>query len=219
MTVSSDSGELVRAAGLARRAAARFIDALCMLALCVLASFVVTLASLPFAIAGAFPMFGEGSDAFVVLVVVSMILLPVGLVYCYEVVSTARRGQTLGKRLMGVCVIRCPDPGSDAVEPPRRDASVKRWALPHGAAAASAVLSVVALFALDEAEWTDREFFLLLSGLGAFVVVAWAVCYVSALWEKERRGWHDRVAGTVVVGATDEVLDQIAAGCEHPGRP
>ena len=210
--MSGGSGELVEVAGLARRAAARFIDVLCMLGLCALAWLATTI---PFAIviiafAEQVDPLGPGGGGITMLWIWSLVGLAVVLVYRYEVVSTARRGQTFGKRYMGICVIHRRDPESGVLEPPRHEASMRRWALPHGVAVAVAILSVVVVVAAEEAEWTDREFFLLFGGLWAFAVAMWAACYLSVLFGLQRRGWHDKVAGTAVICATDEVLKRLS---------
>ena len=197
-------------AGLWSRAAARAIDELCMLGLCALAWLAV---AIPFAIlvvAGQMdPFAGEG--AFAALLAVSIVGLALVLVYRYEVVSTVRSGQTLGKRLSGICVVRSPDLERDIVEPSRPGASMMRWALPH-------VVGLVAAFAGAAAGVGALGDVGLLVGVGTGLAV-WMLVYVSALFGKDRRGWHDKAAGTIVVQATDEVLERLAAHVPSPGEP
>lgn len=204
----------MRPAGVGRRAAARGIDALSTLIL-----FALTLAAVGFVLAlgvfasaagGGDPFGGDDGGGFLLLL---LLWLPSAwmAVYRYEVLSVARRGQTLGKRLMGICVVRYPGPGGIAAEFPERRSSRfwARWALPHlvglVAAFAGAAAGVGALGAVG-----------LLVGVGTGLAV-WMLVYASALWGKDRRGWHDKAAGTMVVRATDEVLERLAAP-EPPAR-
>lgn len=168
-----------------------------MLVLCALVSFALSIALGILTIAGAIDYGDDGYGLFLLLAAMAALLASV-LVYRYEVVTTARSGQTLGKRLMDICVIRL-DPDGVVIEPPERDSSMVRWAIPHGAAVAATILSVVIIFATNIDGLTDREFLLVLALLGAFVAVAWSLCYVSALFDENRRGWHDKAAGTIVV--------------------
>ena len=209
MPVSSDSGETVKVAGLARRVTARAIDALCMLMLCalVLAAVAVVMALGVLAVQYDFLSPDGSGVGFVMLFLLLWAPSTWMVLHLYEVVSTARCGQTFGKRLMGICVIRCLDPGGIVVEAARRDASTRRWAIPHGAAAAAVILSVVVIATVGPAGLTDSEFLLLLLPFFAFG----AGCYISALFDSERRGWHDKAAGTIVIRATDDVLERLSA--------
>jgi uncharacterized RDD family membrane protein YckC len=92
----------------------------------------------------------------------------------YEVGLTAVRGQTLGKMAATTQVVH----RSGARLPTWTEAFV-RWLLP-------AVPSIVGFF---------------LVGWGVDVAfVVWTVAvYLPILNTEERRGWHDRVAGTVVI--------------------
>lgn len=194
---------LLRPADLWRRAAARGIDTLCMLGLCALAWLAGALALGVLFVAGQADPFDTRGGGLAALLPVSIVGLALVLVYRYEVVSTARSGQTLGKRLSGVCVVRSPDLERDVVEPSRLGASMMRWALPHlvglVAAGAGASVGVRALGAIG-----------LLAGVGSGLL-GWMLVYVSALFGSRRLGWHDKAAGTIVVQATDEVLERLAA--------
>ena len=202
-------------AGLWRRATARAIDTLCMLILYALTlaavGFVLALAALPIAVGGGDVTGKVLGGGFWLLLVLLWVASAWMAVRRYEAESTLRCGQTLGKRLMGICVVRCLDTGGIVAEPPERSSSLLRWAIPHAAVSAAAVLLGVVLYVVDQAGLTDRDGLLLLLGLSALAALAWAACYVSALWGKDRRGWHDKAAGTVVVRATDEVLERLAA--------
>ena len=215
--MTGHSDEMPVRAGIARRAAARLIDVLCILVLCALAWLAFGVAFAILAVVGQIdPIFGTRGEGLVVLLVVLMVGLALVLVFRYEVVSTARSGQTVGKRLMGVCVVSDPGPGGIGVEPPSRYSSVVRCAVPHGAALASAILSVVVAAVGVDAGWLPNSGFLLLPA-GTFLALVWATCYVSALFGSERRGWHDKLAGTIVIRATDDVLESIAAGGRADG--
>ena len=223
MPVSSPSGEMLIRAGLARRATARAIDALCMLGLYALTlavvSLVLALGLAALALLGADILGGGSGEGLLFLLLLLWVPSAWMAVHRYEAVSTAGRGQTFGKRLMGICVVRYLDPSGIVVELPEPGSSRLRWAIPHAAVSAAAVLLVVALSAADQAELTDREVVVLLLGLWAFVAVAWAACYVSALFDSQRRGWHDKAAGTIVICATDEVLERLATPGPVPREP
>ena len=205
----SDSGETLMKAGLARHAMARAIDALCMLMLYALTLAAVGVVMMLGVLAVQYDfLFTSGGGGFVALFLLLWVPSAGMVMYRYEVVSTARCGQTFGMRVMGICVICCLDPGGIVVEPPRRDASTWRWAIPHGAAAAAAILSVVVIVVGINAEWLPNSGFLLLPAC-AFVFVAWAACDISALFDSQRRGWHDKAADTIVIRATDDVLQRL----------
>ncbi|WP_419855820.1 RDD family protein [Candidatus Poriferisodalis sp.] len=104
----------------------------------------------------------------------------------YETVSTARGSRTLGKRAPGIEVVRAVD-GT----PPSLISSFWRALLPMLAGAVGALLS------WRLGVWTPFQF-------GA---AFWALVYVSAISNRHRQGWHDKLAGTVVVGPPDEPLD------------
>ncbi len=192
-----------------RRATARAIDAVCMLVLCGLAAMAASIVLLIFIVAGEVDLFGNNEGPLAELLIVGMVLLALVLTYLYEVTSTARWGQTFGKRLMDLCVIRCLDTENVAVEPPRRHSSMMRWAIPHGAAVAATILSGVAVMAIGDEGLTDGEFLRLLVPFCVFVAVVWSMCYVSALFDSQRQGWHDKAAGTIVIYATNEVLERL----------
>ena len=220
---SESSAEAVKVAGLARRAIAHAVDTLCMLVV-----YALTLAAVLLVLALGIVILasdtilredrGEGS-VFLLLLVALWVPSAWMAVYCYEVLSTAKRGQTFGKRLMGICVVRHVDPDGIVVEPPDHASSNLRWAIPHVAVSVAAVLFVGVVHAADHADLTEQEFLLWWLGLWALAAVAWSVCYVSALFGKDRRGWHDKAAGTIVVQATDEVLERLAAHVPSPGEP
>ena len=112
------------------------------------------------------------------LIVWALASVPVGF---YEVVCTSRRGYSIGKGPT-VQVIRWNeyiDPTGIDKYPSLFD-SFLRWAFPH-----IALLLAVPTLGLS---------------LILFIPV-WIFVYSTALFSKNRRGWHDQIAGTVVVKA------------------
>ena len=101
----------------------------------------------------------------------SAALVTVGVGVLYEVWLTAVKGQTVGKLAVGIEVRR-----ADVGELPGWDSSVRRWLLPGLASVAS--------------DWVSQGQILRLVGL---------VVYASLLWDRNRQGWHDKLANTLVV--------------------
>lgn len=105
MPVSSPSGEMLIRAGLARRATARAIDALCMLGLHALTlaavSLVLALGLAALALLGADILQGGSGEGLLFLLLLLLWVPSAWMAgHRYEAVSTAGRGQTFGKRLM-----------------------------------------------------------------------------------------------------------------------
>ncbi len=89
----------------------------------------------------------------------------------YEIALTATRGQTLGKMATRIMVVRADDLfQTELGRPPSWGRSLLRWGLPS---IVGFVPSVGWLLAL--------------------------VCYLSLTWDRERQGWHDKVANTFVL--------------------
>ena len=105
---------------------------------------------------------------------------------CYEAVLVARWGQTLGKLAAGVAVRRVGDGAA-----PGSKCALLRLAIPPVAAAGPAVVALWASLGSPAESAGPR--------LALVGVLAGGVCYLSSLWDRHRRGWHDRLAGTVVV--------------------
>ena len=209
-----NSAETVKVAGLVRRAAARAVDTLFMLvayALTLVAvGVLLTLGVLINVAREVDPYWGASTGDFVVLYLALWLPLALMAVYRYEAVSTARCGQTFGKRLTYICVVRYRDGAGIVTELPDLNSIRLRWAISHAAVSAAAVMLAVWVYVVNEVELIEREGWLMLLGLWSFAAVAWAACYVSALCNRERRGWHDKAAGTIVVRATDEILERLA---------
>ena len=121
------------------------------------------------------------------------------VVVAYEPLTTALWGQTLGKWIIGIRVV--------TVKTGRRPGLVRalvRW-LPGAAIVAVAIVyySVRSLTAVP----VYSEFAYSIEPLPlptwVFLVGAawWLVVHCSSLWSNSRRGWHDKLAGTVVIHA------------------
>ena len=187
-------------AGLVRRAAARLIDALCMLMLCALTGLAAGIALAILAVGGQIdPIFGTEGAELAVLLVVSMVVLAVVLVYRYESVATARRGQTLAKRGFSIAVVSFPYRGEQGLS--RRRSRI-RWAVPHGAFMVAGSAGMASSAALGV--WG------LVVGAGA-AAAGWTAVYASVLLDDDRRGWHDKLAGTVVVTVGDDGVQPLFA--------
>ena len=114
----------------------------------------------------------------------------------YESVYTAWRGQTFSKRLLGIRVVCWKNQTastSDHRLPLTR--SLVRWAVPHIAGVTVAVTAAMVSFPMIA---RFRTIFFISAGAG---LTAWTLVYLSSLWDKDGRGWHDKAAGTVVVEA------------------
>lgn len=188
--------EAIALAGFWKRAAARAIDTLTMIGLAALTSVVgvvamVAVLTLALALLGAeLGWAAIGAVGWTTIVFACLVAA-----VRYEVVSTARRGETLGKRCVGIRVIawnhRTAVPNNQPCLPGR--ASFERWAIPHGAGVLVALVVGVATF-------PPIGWFGVLVGAGVGLA-AWTVVYLSALLDKNGRGWHDKAAGTIVVEA------------------
>ena len=193
-------GRQVVPAGLVRRTAARLIDVLCMLMLCALASLALGIALAILAVAGQIdPIFGTEGTELVVLLAVSMVVVVVVLVYRYEPVSTARRGQTFGKQGFSIAVVSYPYGREQGLS--RRRSRI-RWAVPHGAFMVAGAAGMASSAALGV--WG------LVVAAGA-AAAGWTAVYASVLLDDDRRGWHDKLAGTVVVRVGDDGVQPVFA--------
>ena len=94
---------------------------------------------------------------------------------------TARSGQTFGHRDQQVRVVRFADGRA-----PEASRCASRWAVPIAAGALGWVVAAAIGLPMP---------YLGMPGL-------WLLIYVSPLWGKGRRGWHEMIAGTVVVDAS-----------------
>ena len=165
---------------LERRLAARLID-IAVLALPLFFAFVMAATVAILSSEGADP---PSVGVFLLVLLVAMSLLPIML---YEVALTARSGRTFGKDALSIMVVR-----HDDGQLPAAAAAFIRWFVPAVASVAGAV--VVAMIPVPEPQGLAR-----LVGPAAGGFVAWLLVYASSIWDTDRRGWHDKAAGTVVV--------------------
>ena len=170
-----------------RRAAARVVDGLMMASIgCVT---MVVVWALPVAIL-------RSLDS-VLATLVLLLLLGSAVAACYEVVPTARRGQTFGKAGMGIQVVRCDEQGAPIgdMQPPDLRQCVERWVMPHGIGTLVAIVLLPVII-------PKMGSYGLLVGAGA-AAAAWLLAYAPSPFDKNRRGWHDKAARTMVVTAPD----------------
>ena len=180
----------MRLAGLWRRAAARAIDSL-VRAVGGFGAYAVA-GSVAIVIAQPDWFSGEGWGTFHVLTVLFGVPLLL-TVFGFEVVSTARRGQTFGKKCMGIRVVQWRGPGAQVTdgECPDPRGSVARFGVPH-------LTGVVVGVSVGVASGPGLGGWAVLVGADAGLA-AWMLVYASSLWDPDGRGWHDKLAGTVVV--------------------
>ena len=190
-------------AGLSKRTIARVVDGLIMASI----GFVTMIVCGTALTVLTRPTLDESLDGFLVTLAFLLVLASAAAA-CYEVFPTTRRGQTFGKRGVGVQVVRCDKQGAPTgnIQPPDLRQSVERWAIPHGIGTLVAIVSLLVA--------TPRiGGYGLLVGAGA-AAAAWAVVYASSLFDKNGRGWHDKAAGTIVVGVNE--TERLESG--DPGR-
>ncbi len=110
------------------------------------------------------------------------------------IVNTARKGTTPGRRLLRIKVVARSGSGT-----PSPLGAITRWALPLVVAA-----PLVDAFIRDIPERANDQTSAAMSGRIWWLWVAvgwWLLVHASALWDSQRRGWHDKAAGTIVIKA------------------
>ena len=110
------------------------------------------------------------------------------------IAKTSRKGTTPGKKLLNIKVVAQSGSGT-----PTALRAIIRWTLPLAAAA-----PLVEAFIREIPELAGDEPEPALSGRVWWIWVAvgwWLLVHASALWDSQRRGWHDRAAGTIVIKA------------------
>ncbi len=104
----------------------------------------------------------------------------------YEPLGVAWRGQTLGKAICRIRVVRSADGATPSV-----DQAFVRWMVPAAVGVVSTLAAAVALASVA----ADA----LRIGL---MFVAWAPMYLTSFLDADRlQGWHDKAARTMVVSA------------------
>ena len=162
---------------------ARFIDFALTVAFLLAATLLAVLAIVVGLLAGANWNWGdENTEAAVSGLAAFLILVAaVAVALLYEPVTTARSGQTLGKRSHQIKVVSYDD---GLV--PIATVCLMRWIVPIAAGALGWVCAAVANLPMPY--------------LG--MPLLWLLVHTSARWDKGRRGWHDMMAGTAVVEAS-----------------
>ena len=110
----------------------------------------------------------------------------------YEPVMVAWRGQTLGKVMTRVKVVRFADG-----EPPRLWQAIVRWAIP---AAAGIALSLIVALVLVGVQADAVRLLVMFA--------AWTPLYLTSFMGDDGRGWHDKAAGTIAVSADTAPREQ-----------
>ena len=122
---------------------------------------------------------------------IAMMMLITGGAYMYEVFMLTNKGQTVGKMAMSIRVV-----GDDDGTLPDGSMTTKRWLVPNAAYFLPFVLlAFLPLVSLEGAV----IIVLLLMFLLFVALVMNTLVYVSSLWDSTRQGWHDKLAGTLVI--------------------
>ncbi len=170
-------------AGIPERFLARFHDCIVM-ALIMLAAILLAVAAVVVGLLlGADWNWGDENTQAVVSSLLALFIVGMAslVALLYEPVTTARSGQTIGKRGQQVRIVRYQDGGAASAS-----RCVARWAVPIWAGTLG--WAVAAAIGLPMP-------YVGIPGL-------WLLIHVSPLWGRGRRGWHDMIAGTVVVEAS-----------------
>lgn len=191
--VTLSGGQQVELASAAARGVARIIDSLVHAALGIGGMALIFLAT--FCIFCANHETNSGQAALGALALVGWVL--------YEPAMVAWRGQTLGKAICGIKIVRVSNR-----ETPSLGQAILRWAIPL---AAGAALSVVAAMVITNLEGTAMRFGTVARIQALFA--AWAPMYLTSFLDMggQLRGWHDKAARTIVIRASDAV--------QHVPRP
>ena len=110
------------------------------------------------------------------------------------IAATAWKGKTPGKKCFNIRIVT-----RSGSRMPSALGSIIRWALPLAATA-----PLVDAFIRDIPEVANEEHAAALSGRVWWLWVAlgwWLLVHASALWDSQRRGWHDKAADTIVIKA------------------
>lgn len=136
----------------------------------------------------------------------------------YEIAMVAARGQTIGKMVVNIKVVRLDYPrvetvlgvdGVTDIKLPHLDSSsapglgpaIGRWFLPVAAFWFGLILSVVIVALIGDSMSTSTVWLALARLALLLPPTLWLMVHLSALWDRQRRGWHDYLAGTRVVDA------------------
>ena len=122
----------------------------------------------------------------------------------YEVYFTVRRGATVGKSMAGLRIVN-----SDSYGPLSVAAAVRRHLLLHAAPPIGGAIAVTQFEPTDVRAWA-----VIAAGVGC-----WALIGASPAWDPQRRGWHDRAAGSIVVRADSVPADTWSPPPQPPQPP
>lgn len=175
-----DNGHRVRLASSANRLAAKILDTMTMtiLAMLMLIAAERTILNLPEDFDINNNLSGDLLIRFLVTFVLSFLI--VGFVY--EVLLTGLAGRTLGRVFVQIKIIRTDNGATMGI-----GKSLLRWMIP-----ALLASGCVAGFVASGLGGIIPPIGIML-GLGALLV------YASLNWDENRQGWHDKIAGTVVI--------------------
>ena len=170
------TGDLVTPAPFLDRVAARLVDVVVMFCAVGIVELVLVV---PFDLHASM---GFG-DRVAASYAVGMAVAAASLVVSYEVWTTSSRGRSLGKRNVGLKVVRI----SDGQAPPLLESFARTAIPPATCLCASGIAMGI----------TARWPFI-------YGALTWMVVLLSSLLDSHRRGWHDKLAGTVVVRRASE---------------
>jgi uncharacterized RDD family membrane protein YckC len=108
-----------------------------------------------------------------------------------EMAALTRRGRTRGMTALSLCVV---SDGNDSTV--TLEQAAIRTVLPVAAAVVGSLLGMLTIVYAGADALDGRETVVVV----ATAAVSWLVFHLSALLHSDRRGWHDRAAGTAVVG-------------------
>ena len=185
---SASTNASLEPAGLGRRLVARLIDIVLAGAASLLAFAIAVLVA-----SNLLEDFFNATWSQVIVSLLLILLLPLLPVLLNEIVLTARRGQTIGKRIAGIMVVRH---GNSQV--PTAADSTLRWLVPALASVGGGI--AVAAAPVPRPQWDGFLVFL----AGGFL--SWSLILATSLFDSNGRGWHDKAAGTIVVAG-------------HPSKP
>ena len=183
-------------ASIGSRVAARALDTALKAIAAIGAVVIVALALWEWLIEG-FSLWGDSepfpASGVWALIAAGVILVAIPI---YEIAMVAVRGQTIGKRVANIKVV-CLHSDS----PPGWGRAIGRWFLPV-AAFWSAALFLSLLSTILQLASVGPPVGLVLGRVTQLLAAGlWLAVRLSAIWGPDRRGWHDRLAGTRVVKA------------------
>ena len=179
-------GQRVEAAPAVARAVARFVDSLIHAALGIGGLLLIFVAT--------FCIWCGSHETNNGLAGLGASLLVVWLLY--EPAMTALRGQTLGKAICRIRIVRVADG-----ETPNVGQAFVRWAIPTAAGVAVTFVTgpMVSTISSDAVR------------LG-IMFAAWGPLYLTSFLDDRLRGWHDKAARTIVVRVSDHARHRSASG-------